>query len=157
MIRRLIWVYAGALLAIASCNSAPSSVPEQTTPPSSATDTAASDTAESQVQINEPNTGTKVGLELPVKGTSPAPGEKVWLIVHPTHTADYWVQPPAASGGEGEWETVIFIGREGTEDVGQSYDIKAVVNPKSPLKEGDVLKDWSEGEFTSTVTQVERK
>ncbi|MGB7414782.1 MAG: hypothetical protein WA902_11300 [Thermosynechococcaceae cyanobacterium] len=155
MIRRLIWVYACTLLAIAGCNSAPSTVPEQPTPPPSTS--AAPEMSTKQVQINEPNTGTKVGLELPVKGSSPVPGEKVWLIVHPTHTPDYWVQPPATSGSEGEWETVIFIGREGTEDVGQSYDIKAVVNPKSSLKEGEVLKDWSDGEFTSTVTQVARK
>lgn len=156
MMRRLIWVYAYALLAIAGCNSAPSNAPEQTTTPPSTS--AAPDAATpEQVQINEPNDGTKVGLELPIKGTSPVPGEKVWLIVHPTHTSDYWVQPPAASGGEGEWESVIFIGREGTEDVGQSYDIKSVVNPKSPLKEGDVLKDWPEGEFTSATIQVERK
>jgi hypothetical protein len=151
MMRRLIWVYAGALLAIAGCSSAPPAESEQTTT------TPAADTAEGQVQITEPSSGTKVGLELPVKGRSPMPGEKVWLIVHPTHTPDYWVQPPASSGGQGEWETVIFIGRKGAADAGQTYDIKAVVAPSSTPKEGTVLKDWPQGKFTSAVTQVQRK
>lgn len=151
--RRFIWIYPCLVLAIAG-GSFPltgcSSAPEPTASPP--TDTAPS----GSLQIAEPADGAQVGAEMPIQGSA-SPEQKVWLIVHPQETSDYWVQPPAIADDAGAWKTAIFVGRPGSADVGQRYEVRAVANPQTPLKEGQVLKTWPEAQATSSILKVTRR
>jgi hypothetical protein len=148
--RRFIWIYPCLFLMITGCSSTP---PAQTEPSNPAS---ISNQSGFLLLISEPAQDAKVGQELPMKGTAPA-GQRVWLIVHPQGTPDYWVQPPASANGEGQWQNVVYIGRAGQGDIGQRYEIRAIATPKTPLKEGKVLKAWPEAQVQSDVLKVKRQ
>jgi hypothetical protein len=93
--RRSIWIYFGLFLIITGCSSTPPAKTESSNP------AAVSEQSGFLLLISEPAQEAKVGQELPMKGTAPA-GQRIWLIVHPQGTPDYWVQPPATANGEGQ-------------------------------------------------------
>lgn len=148
--RRFIWIYPCLLLAVTSCSSAPTAETEQSSPASVA------DQSGSPLLISTPVQDAKVGRELQVKGTAPA-GQRVWLLVHPQGTPDYWIQPSAATNGEGQWNSTAYIGRDGQGDIGLRYEIRAVAEPQAPLKEGKVLKAWPEAQMQSEIITVTRQ
>lgn len=146
--RRFIWIYPCLLLAATGCSSAPTT--EQSRPAS------VSEQSDASLVISAPEQGSKAGRELNVKGTAPA-GQRVWLLVHPQGTSDYWIQPPASTNGEGQWQNVVYIGRDGQGDIGLRYEIRAVAEPQAPLKEGKVLKAWPEAQIQSEIITVTRQ
>ncbi len=146
--RRFLWIYPCFLLAITGCNSAPPAETDQSNPAAVQSDI--------PLSISSPGTEDKVGQELLMKGTAPA-GQRVWLIVHPQGTPDYWIQPSASANGEGQWKNIVYIGRSGQGDVGLRYEIRAVAEPKTPLIAGKVLKAWPEALLQSDILKVTRK
>jgi hypothetical protein len=146
--RRFIWIYFGLFLV--GCSSTPPAKTESSNP------AAVSEQSGFLLLISEPTQDAKVGQELPMQGTAPA-GQRIWLIVHPQGTPDYWVQPPAAANGEGHWKNVAYIGRAGQGDIGQRYEIRAIAAPRTPLKEGKVLKAWPEAQVQSDILNVKRQ
>ena len=121
------------------------------------TATAANSEKDQPIQITAPADNEQVG-ELPIiEGTVSDSTAKVWVIVHPMEVSDSWVQPPVTMREGGKWKVQIHIGRPGAVDVGKHFEIVAVANPKSGLKEGDKLKGWPEAKWKSQVIEVTRK
>lgn len=109
------------------------------------------------ISITSPVENEQV-IELPiVEGTVSDSAAKVWVIVHPMEVSDYWVQQAVTMKEGGKWKVQIHIGRSGNVDVGKHFEIVAVANPKSSLKEGDRLTEWPEAQWKSQVIEVLRK
>lgn len=82
---------------------------------------------------------------------------RVWVVVHPMETSDYWVQPPVSVREDGSWKVKVYIGRPGMVDVGQHFEITVCGNPRNIyLAEGMVLSWWPEAEWQSSVIEVVR-
>ncbi len=109
------------------------------------------------INITEPTEGPAVPRRPFVKGTVSDPNAKVWVIVHPMETGNYWVQPSLTPKKDGTWKVMIYIGRPGTEDVGKHFEIMAVANPEKKLKEGDVLSGYPEAKGKTQVIELTRK
>lgn len=110
--------------------------------------------------ILEPIDGARAPSPCPVLVMSYVSQENadVWVIVNPTGTSgEYWVQPKAPLTGKKEWTAQAYIGRPGDSDIGKTFRIMAVVNPKIPLKEGDVLNAWPAAFGQSQIIEVIRK
>lgn len=113
--------------------------------------------AKIMLRITAPPDKSEVPERPFVEGTVADPKAKVWVIVHPMAVSDYWVQPSVAVKEDGTWKVKIYIGRPGSIDVGEQFEIMAVANPKVKLKEGDVLSGWPEAQGKSEVIEVTRK
>jgi hypothetical protein len=111
-----------------------------------------------KLKVIEPNDEARVQRRLEVKGTLENPKDKdqVWVIVRPLEAGQFWVQPKISIRGEGKWSVDVYIGRSGSVDEGKSFEIRAVLNPKEPLKDGDILGDWPDAEAQSQVVGVTR-
>ncbi|HET6456222.1 MAG TPA: hypothetical protein VFI02_17590 [Armatimonadota bacterium] len=99
----------------------------------------------------------KVPLEPIIRGKVYSNKAQVWVIVHPMETQGYWVQEKASVRQDGKWSTLVFIGREGNEDVGKHFEIRAVANPTKPIARGDVLDGWPEAMARSGIVELIRK
>lgn len=109
------------------------------------------------ISITEPTEGAAVPRRPFVKGTVSDPNAKVWVIVHPMATGNYWVQPSLTPKKDGTWKVMIYIGRPGADDVGKHFEIMAIANPKVKLKEGDVLSGWPDAQWKTQVIELTRK
>lgn len=108
--------------------------------------------------ITDPRDGDRVSSPCPVRITVSREYAEVWVIVNPTRTSgDYWVQPKAQMTDDKEWTAQAYIGRPGDSDIGKTFRIRAVVNPKISLKEGDVLNAWPAAFGQSQIIEVIRK
>lgn len=110
-----------------------------------------------EINIIKPKDGGSVSERPYVRGTVADPNAKVWVIVHPMEVSNYWVQPRVSVKKDGTWKVCIYVGRPGSVDVGKHFEIMAVANPKSKLKEGDILNEWSEARWESEIIEVVRK
>lgn len=98
-----------------------------------------------------------VGERPLVRGTCSDPQATVWVVVHPLEVGDFWVQPRVTTGSSGTWEVMIYIGRPGSVDVTKPFEVRAVANPRSSLKEGDVLSNWPGAQAISEVIDLTRQ
>jgi len=109
------------------------------------------------LHISKPSDNEKVPERPLIEGKTSNPTARIWVVVHPMKTSQYWVQPNVTVRQDNTWRTVIYVGRPGNIDVGEMFEIMAIANPRDPLKEGAVLDDWPAGESKSQVIQVTRK
>ncbi len=109
-----------------------------------------------EVEITSPPNGAKVRERPLVAGRVVEPSARISLVVHPVETEDYWVQPKVDMLTPTTWQVRIHIGRSGAVDLGKEFEIRAIGNPKSELKEGDIIDSWPEGEWQSPVVNVIR-
>jgi hypothetical protein len=79
------------------------------------------------------------------------------VLVHPSGTPEYWVQPRLRQVGRNRWTTLIYVGRPGDVDAGREFEILAVVQGTVPLVEGQALQDWPASELRSAIVRVRRK
>ena len=107
--------------------------------------------------IISPANRSKVPNRATVSVRSPADVVKVWVVVHPVETGDYWVQPEVMKTGPNTWKVEAYFGRPGTIDGNRKYEIIAVGDPDKGLKEGDVFKAWPNGWWQSQVIGVVRR
>jgi hypothetical protein len=112
---------------------------------------------EVRVRVTAPPHGAEVPERPFIEGTVSHPKAVVWVIVHPMAVSDYWVQPATHVSEDGRWKVQIYIGRPGSIDVGKRFQVMAIANPKQPLKEGNVLKDWPAADARSQALEVVRK
>ena len=110
-----------------------------------------------KISLSSPKNNAKVWMRPKVKGTVTDTKANVIVVVHPIETSDYWVQPSASVTSNGSWSTSIYIGREGSVDVGKGFEIMAFANPKGTYSEGDVLSDWPKSKARSEKINVTRK
>jgi hypothetical protein len=101
------------------------------------------------VQVSYPVANQEVDMTITAEGKS-SPAAKIWIIVHPTATEDYYVQPPAAVAPDGYWSGKVYFGRPNL-DKGARFEMQAVANPVEPLKEGLVLRGFPAAAGRSTV------
>ncbi len=109
------------------------------------------------IAIAKPCNDARVGWRTIVKGKVSDPKATVQVIIHPLEVNDHWVQPKIDVSSDGTWQVLAYFGRDGSIDAGKPYEVMAVVNPKTPLKEADVLPDWPEAEAKSDIIRVSRK
>ncbi len=112
---------------------------------------------EIKIAITTPKDGDKVLRRPLVEGTVSDPNATVAVIVHPLEISDYWVQPAVSVRNNGSWKVMIYIGRPGSTDIDKTFEIKAVANPNSTLREGEVLSSWPKAEAISDLIEVTRK
>ncbi len=110
-----------------------------------------------KIEIKTPPNNSKV-LERPiVEGVVVDSLSDVWVVVHPLETSDYWVQPNVSIKKDGTWKVQIYIGRPGAQDINKHFEIMAIANPASKLKEGDILIGWPEAQWKSPLIEVIRQ
>jgi hypothetical protein len=67
------------------------------------------------------------------------------------------VQPKIVVGNDGKWTGITYLGRAENADAGKKFEIRAILDPKVELKEGEVLSDWPEARAVSVPILVQRK
>lgn len=117
------------------------------------------DTRKSKIFLEITNLKNDVMVEWKplVTGKVSAPFTEVWLIVHVLETSAYWVQPKTTVKAIGDWEGTIFLGNQGMLDVGKKFELRAIANPRDPLKEGVRLPGWPRAAGKSEVITVTRR
>jgi len=108
---------------------------------------------EANIRIEEPKDDQTVGDLPDIEGRVSSPRADVWVIVRPKGTVEFWVQPQAQVGRNGEWWTIAYIGRRG-EDFGKKFQVRAVANPTVELRRGQILSSWPRAESSSEVITV---
>lgn len=113
--------------------------------------------------ITSPTDGAAVSPTTSVMGIVAEPEASVWVIVHPTKTGGFWVQPPVTitkdAKGNVTWNVDIYIGDDKTPS-GTTFEIMAVANPKEAMAEGLKLTEWPKGtdvKWKSNVVKVTRQ
>jgi hypothetical protein len=106
--------------------------------------------------ILNPFEGDTVPLRPIVNGKVVNSNSDVWLIVHPIGSSAYYIQPKAKVEKSGQWKAKIYIGRDGTIDIGSQSEILAIANPAEIVKEGDIRHSWPLAEHKSQVVKLIR-
>ncbi|MCA9472159.1 MAG: hypothetical protein MRJ96_15240 [Nitrospirales bacterium] len=109
------------------------------------------------VRIDQPANGDLGEWRTKVSGTVSNSLAKIWVVVRPLETRDFWVQPRTTVEANGEWETLIYLGGEDSSHAGKIFDVQAIANPEYPLNEGLILPGWPRAEGKSNVVRVVRK
>ncbi len=120
----------------------------------------ASDHAQDSVvslEISAPVNGGLGEWRTKVVGTISQPSSEVWVVVRPLETRDFWVQPKPTVHANGEWETFIYLGSNGTAHIGKVFDLRAIANPVDSLEEGLVLPGWPRAESKSNIVRIARR
>src|SRR5438128_2749139 len=65
------------------------------------------------IQITLPSDRAQVPVRAMIEGIVGDPNAKVWVIVHPMETSDYWVQPSTTVKEDGTWRVQVYFGRGG--------------------------------------------
>ncbi len=117
----------------------------------------ASDTAPpaSRLVLSRPSNGRVVPMEVLAAGTV-SNAQTVWVVVRPTGSTHYYVQPPMEVKEDHTWRGVIYIGSVNRANVGLSFQVRAFVNPDAVLNEGDLLRMWPQAELATGVVEVVR-
>lgn len=110
-----------------------------------------------QIQIISPAANGLANARTYVEGYVSDPKAKVWVIIHPMEVSSYWVQPSVSVNKKGTWKVSAYFGRSADIDVGKKFELIAIANAKTNLKEGDVLSNWPEAQWSSEVIEVTRK
>ena len=109
------------------------------------------------VRILLPTNESQVSSIIELEGQLAEPARSVWVVVHPLDTSSYWIQPKAAVHPDGGWSTRIFLGRSSNIDSGKKFEIRAIIDPKANLQEGQILESWPEGRGISGAAILERQ
>jgi hypothetical protein len=109
------------------------------------------------VKITSHKDAQGVKLNPIIRGTVFSSKAAVWVIVHPMETEGYWVQAKATVRSDGKFYSQIFVGRDGNEDSGKHFEIRAVANPKKPLARGGVLEGWPQAQARSEIVELVRE
>jgi hypothetical protein len=105
------------------------------------------------IKITKPAEGESVGDLAEVEGKVSDKKVKVWIIVRPLETTEYWVQGDADVNADGAWSGQAHIGRPG-DDFRKRFAIRVVANPKAELHKGQVLTRWPAAEASSDVVKI---
>ena len=109
-----------------------------------------------QIAITDPTDNAAVPMKYRIHGTTNDTEAEIWLIVHPTEIDSMWVQGRADIKNDGTWVVSATFGEQDTPK-GEPFAIRAVANPKVPLKKGQQLHDWPEAKAWSPVVEVTRE
>jgi hypothetical protein len=108
-----------------------------------------------KVRVVSPANNAVVGAVEAIEGTAPE-GDNVWIVIHPVDTSSYWVQP-RPSVGNGKWQATTYLGRTESVDAGKKFEVRAILDPRIDLKEGQVLGSWPEAKAVSMPVILQRR
>ena len=106
------------------------------------------------IELSTPNDGATVKQRQYVKGSVSDPGAVVIVVVHPTETSDFWIQPPVTVKNSGAWKVKAHFGQVG-KDQGAEFEVRAFANPAGSINEGR-MGNWPIAEVQSDVIDVTR-
>lgn len=106
--------------------------------------------------INRPQSNEPVGMLVLAEGKVKNPLADLWLIVSPSGSYRYFVQPKLKANVDGSWKRQIYIGSLDKGDIGHHFDIRGFINPKQELTEGDELDAWPDADYCTEVMTVVR-
>ena len=109
------------------------------------------------IGITSPTNRSTVSNRETVLVRSPGDVVKIWVVIHPVETGDYWVQPEVMKTEAKAWKVEAYFGRVGTIDADKKFEIMAIGDPRINLKKGDVFKSWPKGRWQSQVIGVVRR
>ena len=109
------------------------------------------------IMIVFPAQGAKVDHRLIVRGIVANPHTKVWVVVRPMRTSDYWIQPPVDVDKDGSWSTQVYIGQASIVNSGELFKVMAIGDPVNPLQEGERLRDWPPARWQSKIVEVVKR
>jgi hypothetical protein len=114
--------------------------------------------ADTGLQITSPKQEAEVSTYEDIAGTITDTNStvKVWIVVHPIETHDYWVSCQA-SVSNGKWEGKDAQFGETDQHSGKRFEIIAVADPKKALRKGQKLGECPEARLTSTPVRVTKK
>jgi hypothetical protein len=147
---RIAWLRPGALALLISAAGLTAAGPGAAAPP-----TTGNACRDARLRILQPRQGATVGERPIVQGTAPAPDTEVWLVVRPMALSDYWVQSVTPADEQCRWRIQARIGRPG-QDVGQRFQVMAVVGARPEVREGQVLPGWPQAAQRSQMVEVIR-
>ncbi|MCP4367296.1 MAG: hypothetical protein GY797_04155 [Deltaproteobacteria bacterium] len=107
------------------------------------------------ISITEPADDSKVEYREYVKGTVSDPLVEICVVIRPSETSVFWIQPPVTVKKNGTWKVEVYFGRDG-KDFGKEFEIRAYANPISNLSEGKSNR-WPKAEAHSDVIDVIRE
>jgi hypothetical protein len=109
------------------------------------------------VRILEPSNNSTVSSRQFIRGTVSDPSSSVWVVVHPFGTSSYWVQPKVDVQKNGNWSTGVYLGRPGSIDSGKQFEMRAILDPRINLLDGQVLATWPDAKAASDSVVVRRE
>jgi hypothetical protein len=104
--------------------------------------------------ISTPAENARVNHREIVRGKVLDPTAKVWVIVRPMATADFYVQPPVDVNNDGTWGVQVYIGESPGSNTNERFKILAIANPKQQLKGSEKLNTWPEAQWRSRLIEV---
>jgi len=111
-------------------------------------------------RITEPKDGDAVPVSATIRGVTDDPDAKIWVVVFPVGllapgTIKYWVQVQAVVNKEdGTWScSPVFFGEAGKHE-DKLFEFRAVANPESTLRPGDILAKYPKAEKQTTTVSV---
>lgn len=107
------------------------------------------------ITITHPGNDARVKERETIKGHVSDANAQVWVIIHPLDVSTFYVQPKPTVKKNGDWKIKGYIG-DATSG-GKDFEIKAVANPTTSLKEGMKLSSWPEAEAESEIIDVIRE
>ncbi len=108
-----------------------------------------------QIKIESPQQSSEVSLESTVRGTVSDPKVRVYVLVHPLKTNQWWVQrSPSPTNQDGSWRTSCFLGTE-TEGMNEEFELLALATTES-LTEGQIFKELPQCGKRSDIVTVKR-
>lgn len=107
------------------------------------------------IEIVAPTDGAAVDHREEVKGRVSDPNANVWVVIRPTETSDFWVQPPVSVKKDGSWKVKPYFGDAGR-NVGSKFEVRAFVNPSEAAKEGKT-DHWLKATVRSDLIEVVRQ
>lgn len=108
------------------------------------------------VRIDSPPGNSVVDQRQEISGTVSPSTAKVWLVIRPMETSDFWVQPPVTVDTDGKWAVVVYFGDPGAAHSGKRYEVRAFADPVIPLKEGKSA-SWPAAAGQSDVLRCTRR
>jgi hypothetical protein len=109
-----------------------------------------------QLELVSPTNGATVEYRQRVSGTVSDPDARVWLVIHPMETSEYWVQPPTSPNRSGQWTVRVYFGRSEVADAGKEFQIRAFTGAVGAIKEG-LTDTWPAAAASSDLIEVVRK
>lgn len=113
-------------------------------------------TVENEMFIDRPRPEESVERLVMAEGKVKDPIADLWLVVRPSGSYRYFVQPKLKVSADGSWKRQIYIGSLDEGNIGHRFDICGFVNPKLELTEGDELDAWPEADYCTDVRTVIR-
>ncbi len=109
-----------------------------------------------KIAITQPVDGAFAVRETLFGGTVSHPDARIFLVVHPLGSYNYYVQH-RGHNHQGRWQVSSILGRAGERGNGREFEVRAVADMSGTLESGQELDDWPEAAGVSEPIVIIRK